>query len=248
MFCIVDFSGETQRSAIREKRAFAFFGVRRKAKTDDVFNLSRIRIEGFPLFYILTLPKEKLLSNKALRVFAAYKQRLIFPPSVDLPEELAKISFNQKRYCLERMRAFTEEMLDSIPKKERIRNVLIRDKSLISANTILKAIPKMERIYTYTEDENAFSSFCESAMDRYGAVILRANELADLRRFDLIVDIDGGVVYYTPKGKCASETKTLKPPSTDFPQALKEVLPHGADLNGIAAAMYEICGFMLDNK
>lgn len=248
MFCVVDITGETARPVLRDKGVFAFIKARRKAKTDEGFNLSRIRIEGFPLFYIFTLPKGKLLSEKALRVFAAYKNRLIFPLSVDLPEELAEISFNQKRYSCERMRVFTEEMLDAIPKKARIGNVLIRDKSFVSANTVLGAIPKMERVYAYTEDENAYSSFCERAMDKYGAVILRANEFTDLRRFDLIVDIDGGVIYYTPKSKYGRETKTLKPPLTDIPPALKEALPPEADLNSIAAAMYEICGFMLDNK
>ena len=246
MFCVVDITKDAADLSKPKKRKSARRKERRKETGGENFELSRVKADSYPPFYIFRLPSGMLTSDKALRVFNAYKSRLIFPQRADLPDELASFAVTQERYERERMRDFTEKTLSSFPKKPSIKNALICDKNLVSADAVLLAVPKMEKIYADTDDEEGFSLFCEKAMDSYGAVIMRQSGVCDLRRFDLIVDIDGGALYYTP-GQGQGATQSLKPSPPVIPAALKDALPAGADCFAVAAAMYEIYGVMLDN-
>lgn len=245
MFCVVDITEDTADLTKPKKRKSALRKARRKEISGENFELSRVKADSYPPFYIFKLPSGMLTSDKAQRVFNAYKNRLIFPRCADLPQELASFAFTQERYARERMRDFAEKTLASFPKKPSIKNALIRDKNLVSADAVLSAVPKMEKIYADTDDEEGFLLFCEKAMDGYGAVIMRQSGVCDLRRFDLIVDIDGGALYYTPEQR--QGTRSFKPDPPVIPDALKDALPAGTDYFAVAAAMYEIYGFALDN-
>ncbi|HZK20670.1 MAG TPA: hypothetical protein VFC76_00175 [Oscillospiraceae bacterium] len=247
MFCVVNITEAAKEKALPKKRFFMRFKTHKKEAIAEEFQLSRIKEPSFPPFYIFTIPSSELTSENALKVFSAYKNRLIFPPDIQLPEEILGLSFNQKNYSLLRMKAFTEKTVAEIPKKPIIKTALIRDTDFITENAFLTAVPKIESVHIQTKNDDAFFYFSEKAMESFGAVILRANDNINLQRYSLIADIDNEAIYYK---KCdnAAETLKLVPPPPVIPSELLKALPKNADCFSFAAAMYEIYGYMLDNE
>lgn len=248
MFCVVDITESSNKIAVQtRKRFFSRLKKEKRAVETEELQLERVKEPAFPPFYVFKLPENELTSEKALRVFNAYKSRLIFPLKTELPTELIDLSFNEKSFRLSRMKAFTEKIVTEIPKKPTIKTALIRDVDFITEGAFLEAVPKIETMYIQTENDEAFSSFSEKVMESFGAVILRANANANLQRFSFIADIDNGAIYYKKGGK-GEHTQKLIPAAPIIPSELLGVLPKNVNTFSFAAAMYEIYGYLLDNE
>lgn len=247
LFCVVDIAESAEIFVQPKKRFFARFKTEKKAAVKEELKIERVKEHSFPPFYVFKIPEKELTSERALRVFNAYKNRLVFPQKTQLPQELLQLSFNEKSFSLSRMKGFTEKTVAEIPKKPIIKTALIRDSDFITESSFLEAVPKIEGMYIQTENDEAFHSFSEKAMKSYGAVILRANANTDLQRYSFIADIDNGAIYHKKDGN-REKTLKLMPPAPTIPSELLRVLPKNINSYSFAAAMYEIYGYMLDNE
>lgn len=242
MFCIIDIFPETSMS--EEKRRFPF--PRRRKKTHRQSELSRVKVDGFPPFHIFRVSRGNLLNEDSLQLFRAYKGKLIFPLGV-VDEELKEYEFLPKKYNARRMRNLTQKRLDLLPAKTRLDNVLIRDRDFACADAVFDHIPKMGAVTVLTDNDCEFEDFRDAVMENYGAVIMRGKTFCNQGAYNMIIDTDGEILYYTPDKKNNGASEAIRPKKIELPIVLQDELPVNCDYEKVAAALFEICGFCLDN-
>ncbi len=243
LFCVVEFCADKEETLVKKKRLLSFSKRQRRNEAQPLC-FSRVQPEGLPPFHILSVPERGILSDEAMGVFAVYRRKLLLPKNIEVPDALKPFLFTPSRYSKERMRHFTEETLGALPKKIRMNAVFIRDKELISAQTLLPHLLKMERVFVLTDSDNRFKELSAEALTRYGAVIYRGRAMPTQNRYDMLIDIDAGVIH-TAFG---AQSGSVKPRPVSLPKKLDGVLPESCDRDDVAAALFEICGVSLDNE
>ncbi len=242
MFCVVDISSDSSQGSSGKKRLLSF-SKRQRRQNAVLLNMSRVHQEGLPPFHMLSLPERRVLSDEAMSVYAAYRHKLLFPRDREVPEAVRPLLFTPKRFKRERMSLLAEETLGALPKKARLNAVFVRDNELVCDKALMPHMMKMSRLFILTGSDARFERFSAEALVRYGAVVYRGSSMPTQNRYDMLIDIDGGVINTSFGG----QSDALRPKPVSLPGKLESILPMNCDREAIAAAMFEICGVLLDN-